>query len=124
MKNYENLYCKLFVDTDEDYEYTVNLISNIISAKSEKWNITSNIMEIEVNKNEDFDKLKRFENIKGFLFSRYYLDIDPKTNINVEDYISSIAKLLEGLWSNGFKATAACDFEEELPRKGGYRFNI
>ena len=32
--------------------------------------------------------------------------------------------LLENLWALGYKDVAACDFENELPRKGGYRYEI
>ena len=72
--------------------------------------------------NEDFSEVQRIEESHGFLYSRYYLEIEPKENIKQEEYISDIAMLLEKLWSLGYKAICASDFEEELPRKGGYRY--
>ncbi|WP_019535129.1 hypothetical protein [Paenibacillus ginsengihumi] len=37
-------------------------------------------------------------------------------------YIGEISKLLTELGDYGFKAIASCDFEDELPKKGGYHF--
>jgi len=36
-------------------------------------------------------------------------------------YVAFVAQLLEGIWNLGCKAVAACDFEDLLPRRGGYR---
>ncbi|WP_148466827.1 hypothetical protein [Paenibacillus senegalimassiliensis] len=34
-----------------------------------------------------------------------------------------ISNLLTRLWDADFKAIASCDFEDLLPRKGGYNFD-
>ncbi|CAG6397620.1 hypothetical protein NMG29_39170 [Streptomyces cocklensis] len=35
------------------------------------------------------------------------------------DVVEAVAAVLEALWRGGFKALAACDFEDELPACGG-----
>ncbi|MFG2566313.1 hypothetical protein ACGFR6_12840 [Streptomyces sp. NPDC048567] len=35
------------------------------------------------------------------------------------EVVKAITSLLETLWHEGFKAVAACDFEDELPARGG-----
>ncbi|WP_217235528.1 hypothetical protein [Streptomyces sp. AC555_RSS877] len=35
------------------------------------------------------------------------------------DVVQAVAAVLEALWRGGFKAVAACDFEDELPARGG-----
>ncbi|MEU6850417.1 hypothetical protein ABZ901_10895 [Actinacidiphila alni] len=35
------------------------------------------------------------------------------------DVVAAVADVLEVLWRGGFKAVAACDFEDELPACGG-----
>ncbi|TCS96485.1 hypothetical protein EDD58_101118 [Hazenella coriacea] len=102
-------------------EELIEFIVKAISGSKELWRtITNGVMEIDVVKNEDFDesKLVHFYR-KGFLYSRYYLDIEPNENVEQKDYIEHIGNLLKRLWETEFKAIAACDFEEELPRKGG-----
>ncbi|NEC67692.1 hypothetical protein [Streptomyces sp. SID9727] len=36
-----------------------------------------------------------------------------------EEVVQAITAVLEALWHGGFKAVAACDFEEALPARGG-----
>ncbi|MEU9757579.1 hypothetical protein AB0D90_31380 [Streptomyces althioticus] len=35
------------------------------------------------------------------------------------EVVQAVTALLEALWRGGFKAVAACDFEDELPARGG-----
>lgn len=79
---------------------------------------------IGIKKNDDFNESLRFEKQDGFLYSRYYIEIEPIGDIKQEQYILSVSMLLENLWALGYEAVAACDFENELPRKGGYRYEI
>ncbi|WP_212728970.1 hypothetical protein [Streptomyces sp. V17-9] len=36
-----------------------------------------------------------------------------------DEVVQAITAVLEALWRGGFKAVAACDFEDELPARGG-----
>ena len=121
MREYDDLYCKLYVDTDFEIEQLKDEITSMVSGQKQLFRtIVTTFGEIDVNKNEDFDDKKRDIEPDGFIYSRYYLDIEPKEDIEQQDYISGIGDLLQSLWSNGLKSVAACDFEEELPQKGGY----
>lgn len=120
MSSYENLYCKLFIDTDLSENSILVLVASILSGSINRWSVVTELSEIYVNKNDYFDMERRSEKQEGFLYSRYYLDIEPKENADEDNYINSISNLLQGLWTSGLKAVAACDFEEELPKKGGY----
>ena len=122
MREYDDLYCKLYVDTDLEIEQLKDKITSIVSGEKQLFRtIVTTYGEIDVNKNEDFDDEKRELVPDGFIYSKYYLDIEPKEDIGQQDYISSIGDLLKSLWGSGLKSVAACDFEEELPQKGGYR---
>jgi len=122
MNKYEDLYCKIFIDTDEERELVLNSIANTVAGNIKRWIISTNYIEIELRKNDDFNETLRFEEQDGFLYSRYYLELEPIDDTNQEQYISNIAMLLEKLWLLGYKAVTACDFENELPRKGGYKY--
>ncbi|MDQ0917060.1 1,4-dihydroxy-6-naphthoate synthase [Paenibacillus sp. V4I5] len=105
-----NFFCKIFIDTDVQYEYLYQETSE------------NEILDLSLIKNDDFDAIKRLDFPDGFLFSRYYLEVEPNEKFNPHSYVASISLLLECLWTKGFKAVAACDFEELLPRKGGYNY--
>jgi hypothetical protein len=120
MRDYHDLYCKIYVDTDINIEQLKDKISMMVSGEKQLFRtIITSFGEIDVNKNEDFDRKKVLES-DGFIYSKYYLDIEPKGNIEQQNYIQGISDLLQNLWNSGFKSVAACDFEEELPQKGGY----
>ncbi|MFF9378825.1 hypothetical protein ACF1BB_30425 [Streptomyces griseoluteus] len=36
-----------------------------------------------------------------------------------DEVVQAVTAVLEALWRGGFKAVAACDFEDELPARGG-----
>jgi len=118
MKNYNNLYCKIFIDTEIDMDSLINKITEMVTGQKELFRtIVTKFGEIDVNKNEDFNAEKRCMKPDGFLYSRYYLDIEPNKEIEQGNYIANVSNLLRVLWQNSFEAVAACDFEDELPIK-------
>jgi len=121
---YDDLYCKLFLDSDLKMDKINEIISRFSNGEIIDFDIISKWGEITINKNEDFDISKRQEWPDGFLYYRYYMDIDPNKSCKQADYINNISMLLTSIWKNGFKAVAACDFEDELPRKGGYKYRM
>lgn len=114
-----DLFCKIFIDADMQYEFLQEVINELISAR---FNIKNEIFDLSLVKNDDFDALKRLDFPDGFLYSLFYLEVEPNGNIDSQRYIRSVSLLLESLWTKGFNAVAACDFEELLPRKGGYNY--
>ncbi|WP_446697083.1 hypothetical protein [Streptomyces mutabilis] len=36
-----------------------------------------------------------------------------------DEVVQAVTVVLEALWRGGFKAVATCDFEDELPARGG-----
>uniref|UniRef100_UPI003D21D470 1,4-dihydroxy-6-naphthoate synthase n=1 Tax=Brevibacillus sp. FIR094 TaxID=3134809 RepID=UPI003D21D470 len=110
------MYCKLFIDTELDREEVSKLIAKSINGIVHKHQCFSEALDIYVNKNDDFDLEKGTEKRDGFLYYKYFLDIEPQKGSDEEVYINTIGKLLENLWRNGIKAVAASDFEHLLPR--------
>ena len=72
-----------------------------------------------MNRNDTYER-QAINLPDGFLYYRYFLDIDPVQDVDEADYVASVATLLTQLWQSEYKAVAACDFEDRLPRKGGY----
>jgi hypothetical protein len=116
-----SLYCKIYLDTDLSKDKVLELIAQITSGRSQMRTVSSAHCEIDVVLNEDFDDEKKREEEDGFLFYPYYLDVEPANGAVRERYVESIGQLLEGLWNSGCRAIAACDFESELSKSGGYK---
>jgi hypothetical protein len=74
-----------------------------------------------VDRNEDFDDRRRQEPEDGFLFFRYRLEVSAEHGQARATQILLVTQLLEDFWASGMRAVAACDYEDELPRKGGIR---
>ena len=117
-----SLYCKVFVDADITEDELLEAVSEITHGVPRIGRtVTSADCEVDVVSNEDFDRAKRVDGDDQFLFYPYYLDVLPAAQVSRERYIKSIGDLLESLWRAGCKAVAACSFEDELPRRGGYK---
>jgi hypothetical protein len=121
MSDTPNMYCKVYMDSQADKSQLLDLIANIISGSIKMRTVSSRELQVDLVVNEDFDETKRMQGEDQFLFYRYYLDIEPTEDVPRERYVESVGNLLEGLWRLGCKAVAACDFEEKLPRSGGYK---
>ena len=119
MTSEENLYCKIFVDSNMNEIDQIKMIASITAGEISKWTVVTDGCEIDVIKNDDYNKLKSKDASDGFLYYRYYLDIEPFESVEKEKYIFEIGLLIQGLWNNKCKAVAACDFEDQLPMKGG-----
>jgi hypothetical protein len=119
---YQNLYCKVFLDYDFNQEKLIQMIATLTGDRIEFKTVLNSYCEIGIKRNEDFHDIQRHEYPDGFLYYSYYLDIEPVEEVEFSSYVEVITNLLEQLWSKGFQAVAACDFEEDLPRKGGYKW--
>lgn len=79
--------------------------------------------EIFIFNNGDFDEEKRKQGTDAFLYYKYYIEIELKEDTDDRNYVLEVTDLLTKLWNADFKAIASCDFEDLLPRKGGYNFD-
>ncbi|RAT95815.1 hypothetical protein [Brevibacillus sp. Leaf182] len=118
-----DLFTKIFVDGDVDKEMLLNTVSNIVMGTISGSSISTKQAEIFIFNNGDFDEDKRNQGNDGFLYYKYYLEIEPTEDVGYRNYVLEISNLLTKLWDADFKAIASCDFEDLLPRKGGYNFD-
>jgi hypothetical protein len=76
---------------------------------------------ISIEKNDDFS-LKEAESFPdGFLFFPYSMEIEIDDSVGLDQIIIDLNLILEYLWSNGYSAVTACDFEHKLIENGGYK---
>ena len=113
-----SLYCKVYVDTDMVQYDLEELIAIALEAKIDYLrSIVGSGYDLEVRRNEDCGKAD------DFIGWQYYLDVGAVQGQFRQAQVTLVARLLNALWSRGMGAVAACDFEEELPRRGGYNLD-
>lgn len=111
---YDNLFCKVFIDTDIDYEELFMVVKDHVCGEKEAISyICTNWAEISVKKNKEYFLEKYLLSPDDFLYWKYYLDVQPK-NVEQKEYIKKISHLINDLRGYGAKVIAACDFENEL----------
>lgn len=119
-----NPYCKIFIDTDKSRDEILGFLLDFMRGEEEKGVISNSICNLNVVKNDDYNEHQKQIYPDGFLYFRYYLEMEPEHDTRFSIYTSFVAELLEELWRRNLKAVAACDFEELLPEKGGYNRRV
>jgi len=93
-------------------------VARLIHGERDGWDVEGPICEASVRRNKRADKA----NPDDFINFPYYIDVEPaNAEVAGDCYMATVGALLQGLWALGYDAVAACDFEDELPRFGGYR---
>jgi len=112
---YNNLYCKVYLNSELEIEELYQHINCKVSGILEPIRtIKTDWGEIDLRRNSDFNPQRLENDSDDYVFWQYYLDIEPKKEVAQSNYIGQIAKLLEQLNSENIKAVASCDFEEDL----------
>lgn len=82
--------------------------------------LEKNGCSIEIRLNDEFDEIKQKEYPDGFLYFPYSAELDFQDNIPISYASEEVGIILQYLWENGYTAIASCEFEDQLPEKGGY----
>lgn len=109
-----SLYCKLFIDSDKSVEELENIICLILGGKIHPIRtieIKEAAFDLRINKEFDLKKGKNKDD--GFLYWKYFLDIEPIKTSKI-DYINIVRDLMNQLKKQSIDSIAACDFEDRL----------
>jgi hypothetical protein len=109
-------YCKIFVRGEGTRENLLDLVAEVVGVEAaERSSVVTRTLWIGVRKNDEFDVTCSGD----FLFWPFLVEVQGNAHAEHHDLVRAIGHLLEGLWSAAFDAIAACDFEDELPHRGG-----
>ena len=113
--NFTAIYIYAF---SEDFEFFLRKFffinyKNYLEGKEYKFYVSKND-EYKYQNNKE--KCKEFPD--GFLYFPYRVEL---YFLNEKIAIDLISSFIKKLWENNIPAIAACDFEDELPEKGGYK---
>ena len=73
------------------------------------------------NKDDEYDDNKAREFPDGFLYFSNFIEYLKDEAQYSNDDIYNFKLILKTLWNSGIPAIASCDFEEKLPKTGGYK---
>ena len=103
----ENLYCKIFVDTFEEYNNFFEIVKKSVSGqKIAVSGIASEWCDMDIRKNKEYIP----EN-PDFLYWKFIIDTDPSQDVSEAAYINNIRRLVCFL-KRSHKVICACDFED------------
>lgn len=115
----DSLYCKFFVfsgvEESELRRILVDMLQGVLSGRS----IVAEEAIADVRKNPDSDDSQDDD----FLYWPLIVDVQL-LNRERRTAVGSVREVLNTLWNRGYRVIAACDFEDELPRNGGYHDGV
>jgi len=117
----QNLFCEIYVDAADERDTFIEKIAAMLKGQRLNYEVIAEWATIDVLANNEYGET--FEEPKdAFLGYRYKLEFEfePEKQTSHHEYIGHVGELLSNLWDVGYKAVAACSFEDELPEKGGY----
>src|SRR5574344_1457528 len=105
---YEDLNCKIYIDTELSRENLAEIISNHLGSNYNKFfSLETECFNIDIINNKEYQKEKSTEFPDGFLYYRYFIEIEPQKNIEELVYIKKVGEFLNFLWKHGFKVVAS-----------------
>jgi hypothetical protein len=105
-------YCKVYVAGAKDRIALTALIAEVAGGGVHMRTVSAPPLEIDV-----FDQSRHPPAEPGDHFVRWpaYLEIEASTvDVAAEAFVSTLARLLNGLRTRGLRVVAACDFEDTL----------
>jgi hypothetical protein len=119
--------CKIYVEAEQTPDELATLLAQSLPEATLIDAVTRIVQtrfgEVEIRRNKEADRIRAQEFPDGFLYFRYALELYPFPTVAHEERVSLAASILKLLWSRGWPAVAACDYEDELPNGGGYHNN-
>lgn len=108
-------FCRLYVDIDWELETLNDAVVKATGGRIERFSIRTSWGEADVRRNKEHDLTRKMAPDDGFLFGRYFVELEPHTETKEHDYVRSVAELVVALRRQGISVVPSCDFEEKLP---------
>ncbi|MEU7739230.1 hypothetical protein [Nonomuraea sp. NPDC049158] len=108
------LYCKVFTTAPE--VAVKALLVELLGGEFDRHTMDLTSFVVEVRRNPD----AYIHTVAGDEFLGWPILVELEEGEDAESAMVEVAaEVISALWTSGHKAVAACDFEDELPWKGG-----
>src|SRR5665213_1953113 len=125
METVNDLDCRIFIDARRTPDEIVALVALAIGDVEEGAPAARTIRtpwgEFEIRRNKEADTARATDFPDGFLYFPYTVEFYPLSKTRREERISLAAKILNCFWDRSLPAIAVCDYEDQLPKEGGYK---
>jgi hypothetical protein len=106
-------YCKVFIDSPQSREELKTHICTENQGEDRGFTVYFAWGLVDLRRNDEWSP-EKFGRPDGFLFSKFYADIEPAKDIDESEYVRNVAKFVSSLRATGNLVVPACDFEESL----------
>ena len=121
MDDMSDLDCRIFINAGQTPDAVAALLVSALAGAAEGSPAGGTVPtcwgEFDVRRNKEADKDRASEFPDGFPHS---LEFYPRPQTRREDRVSLVARILNFFWDRGQPAVAVCDYEDALPKGGGY----
>jgi hypothetical protein len=105
-------FCKIFVEAAEPQDVAERLAA-LLDARRERYTLDLPEAIVDIRKNRDADMTD------DFIGWPVTVEVDAHPDAANATVVSLTSRIVTALWEAGTAAVAACDYEDELPWKGG-----
>lgn len=110
--------CAIYVDAP-GLEPLMELLVELTGGRRERdWTVDAPGLHLYVDRNDEADDTLKTVPGDGFLHFAFEVEVYA----GERPAIALVSRMLEALWARGWPAVAACDYEDELPDRGGRRW--
>ncbi|WP_321388019.1 hypothetical protein [uncultured Enterococcus sp.] len=111
-----DFYCKMFVQTPLTRTELAGRLAQEFGWRFDTYFSTENdYLSLDIRDNEEFDATSLNKEATGFLYFRYFFDIELLDECKVDKYKKQVARVVYLLQETKCLVVTACSFEEELP---------
>jgi len=115
------MFCRIYIVEIETDKTLLKSLSQLLDVPiSNKIYIESDLYFLSLRNNEEHDVKKEKEFPNGFIYFKYFIEMDFEDEMDISSIVQLINQVLSFLWKNGYAAVTSCDFEELLLENGGY----
>lgn len=112
--------CQLFIDGAPGVEELVESLADVTGGRPGGRTVEAPGLDLFVDENDDADPSAKSDRRRGFLYFDHLAEVYfAAPSVDHDARVREVAGLLEGLWTQRLAAVAACDYEDELPKRGG-----
>jgi hypothetical protein len=111
--------CKIFVDGVPNTTELIKWIAEAVDGSTTDDGARAPRLEMIAADNDGADPRAKLERKRGFLFFDHFVEIYFAPSVGLDRRVTEVSKVLEHLWGLGRPAVAACDYEDQLPRRAG-----
>jgi hypothetical protein len=110
-------WCRIHVDGPTSVDELREAVAAAVGGSTDAYGVQAPGFELLVEEADDHspDAKRKFPG--GFIHFRFHVEVLPEEGVPV----ALVAGLLEALWGHGWAAVVVCEYEDQLPRAGGYQ---